>query len=768
MRRFGFCARVFLLLWLAGPSLQGAEPLAGRPVAQVLDEAIRAGAKIIYSSERIPPDLRVLREPQAEETLARLREVLAPHGLMLRSTSGGIWVVVHADSPPRANEAAFVSNEPALAPLETAREQVTVTSSRYTLLSPPASPLALGASDIQTQPALLDDALRAIRRFPGTASTPYSSRTHVRGGDDNENVIVLDGVPLTEPYRLRGLPADFSLIDPAIVDKVDFYSGVFPVEYGGRMGSMTHLRTRHATRPFGGRLGLGFVNASALLEGSLPREDGDWLVAMRRGTLDLLARAVDPDFGRPALLDLFASLRLKAGARSAWSFGVLSADDDVSLRETDGSEATAAESSRTQVWLNFESGWEEARFVTRLAYNSSDLERAGFLAEEEVLAGELTDNRNTRALILSQDWRLPLRELTLRWGWSAEEMDVGYDYRRGTDFAPVVIQAFGPPPLPDFAAQFDSGARSLSAYTAVEWSPTDELTMDLGARWQRQDYDTDQNVAGFDPRVSLLYRFGPRMRGRLAWGRLTQFASGAELPVERALSRYDDPARAALWVLGFDYELARDQVLRVELYEKRIQHPWARLESLLDPLVLVPELRPDQVLIAPRSAHASGIDIHWFGHLNQHWRGWVSYSGSHAVERFAEGSMPRSWDQRHALSAGISTERWGWNWTVATTVHSGWPTTAVSVSPGGAVTLGPRNGARLPWYGTLDLKAQRGFELRQGMLRFSAELTNATGRANLCCSTLDFEDDPGAPLLVKVEKKSWLPLVPLLNVAWEF
>jgi hypothetical protein len=766
MRRIGLTAGAWILLQLATAPVWAIEPLTGRSVAQVLDEAIRDGARIIYSSERVPPELRVFNEPDATDPFTRLNQVLAPHGLTLKSTAPNVWVVV------RASEASDVERTNTVPELEgrsaeVDESEVTVTGSRYTLSASAAgSSLALATSDIQTQPAMFDDALRSIRRFPGTASTPYSSHTHVRGGDDIENLVVLDGVYLSEPYRLQGLPADFSLIDPAIVSKVEFYSGVFPPEFGGRMSSVTHLRTRHATRPFGGRLEVSLINASALLEGQLPRDDSDWMIAVRRGTLDLLARALEPDFGRPHLLDLFASLRWKLNASSALSFGVLSADDNVDLEETDRSEAITAESDRTHLWINFETSWRDARVVTRIAHNLSNLERSGLLVDEEV-AGALTDNRSVRAWKLSQDGSLPIRQSLLRWGWSVEDMDVSYDYRKSTDFAPEIIGILGSPP-PDFATQRDSGARGLAAYAAAEWMPVERLTVDLGARWERQQYDTRQHAAHVDPRVSLLYRITERVRARIAWGQLTQFASGAELPVERGTTRYDSPARASLWVLALDCEPARDQLLRIELYDKRVSDPWPRLESLLNPLVLVPELRPDQVLVLPRSASSTGIDIHWFGRFTQRWRGWLSYSNSRTLEQFASGDVPPGWDQRHALALGLTTDRWGWTWTAAVTAHSGWPTTAVILSPATGVSLGSRNSSHLSWYGTLDLKAQRLFALNRGMLRMSAELANVTGRGNACCSALDFEDDEESSPPVKVENKSWFPLVPFLEIAWEF
>jgi hypothetical protein len=160
-----------------------------------------------------------------------------------------------------------------------------------------------------------------------------------------------------------------------------------------------------------------------------------------------------------------------------------------------------------------------------------------------------------------------------------------------------------------------------------------------------------------------------------------------------------------------------------------------------------------------------GLDLHVFGPLSKRWSGWLSYSLSRVRDRFEIGSVPRSWDQRHALVAGLTTERWGWNWSTMLTAHSGWPTTVLAPSADGEIVLGSRNDARLPWYATLDLKAQHVFDMRRGRLRFTAELTNATDRSNRCCSSLDFTGEDDVPQL---DQDNWLPLLPLLSVAWEF
>lgn len=809
--------------------------LAGRAVVQVLDEALSSGIRVVYTSSLVPPHLTVQREPNSRDPLPRVREILASHGLTLESAGEHVWVVVRdsrgviegrlvdavsgqalpevtihvsparrdirtqADGsffemgltpgpyrlsvePDDAHQGATWTIEVRAGPptvldlrleaVTSPLSEITVISSRYSLLADTPQPsLPLGAADMANQPALLEDALRAVRRFPGTAGNGVSSRSYVRGGDANENLVLLDGVPVADPFHLEGLPADFSLIDPAWIEQLDFYSGVLPIEYGGRMSSVTHLKSRRARQPFGGRASLGLLNVSAMLEGTLPRADSDWLVAARRSTLDLVAEALERDYGAPVMTDAVAQMHLRTGPRTTVAVGALGAVDDVDLRLPGNSELTTVDEEQGQVWAAIDHEWNSMRALSRLTLSGVSQKRRGLVADAETVSGELIDVRRIRTLTLSQDWRMPTpRDVEARWGWFYARSRGAYEYRKAVSFPPELVEAFGPTPTGDLTLAPQSEVQSFGAYSGAEWAPFEDWRIDAGLRWERHLFDTGQRQSTVDPRISLLYQGSPRTRWRVAWGYNSQFPTAAELPVERGVLRYDGVARASLWVLGWDHEFSADRALRIELYDKRVENPWPRLESRIDPLVLVPELEPDHTVIAPDRAHMTGIDIHLRARLGEAWQGWLSYSGSRAYDIIAGRSERRSWDQHHALGVGLTTERWGWTWTGVLAAHSGWPTTPLAVSESGEIVLGPRNSARLPWYGTIDLRAQRTFPLAHGALRVSAELTNLTNRKNICCATLDFERDPSGALMPQVrrETKTLLPLVPFFSVAWEF
>jgi len=183
----------------------------------------------------------------------------------------------------------------------------------------------------------------------------------------------------------------------------------------------------------------------------------------------------------------------------------------------------------------------------------------------------------------------------------------------------------------------------------------------------------------------------------------------------------------------------------------------------------VPELRPDEALIDPDLSRTTGVDVHATGPIGEHMQASLSYSWSHARDLIDDREVARSWDQRHSLTMGLGMESGGWLFSALLTARSDWPVTPVTeiaATPG--VEIGERNSEREGFFMTLDLKAERSFQLDVGSLHVTLELANATNRNNFCCTELEYDRTAGGELSVTAERKYWLPLVPYASVVWEF
>ncbi|MCI0436002.1 MAG: TonB-dependent receptor [Gemmatimonadetes bacterium] len=85
------------------------------------------------------------------------------------------------------------------------------------------------------------DVLRAIEMLPGVVTTSdYSSAYNVRGGSADQNLILLDGLPIYNPFHLGGL---FSVFNADMVARAELMAGGFPAEYGGRVASVLSVES---------------------------------------------------------------------------------------------------------------------------------------------------------------------------------------------------------------------------------------------------------------------------------------------------------------------------------------------------------------------------------------------------------------------------------------------------------------------------------------------------------------------------------------------
>jgi len=85
---------------------------------------------------------------------------------------------------------------------------------------------ALSKEEIQTIPQFWEDVFRAVTRLPGITGNNYSSRFTIRGGEQEEVLVRLDGVELFEPFLLKDINgAALSIVDVNLIEGVDLLTG---------------------------------------------------------------------------------------------------------------------------------------------------------------------------------------------------------------------------------------------------------------------------------------------------------------------------------------------------------------------------------------------------------------------------------------------------------------------------------------------------------------------------------------------------------------
>ena len=140
-------------------------------------------------------------------------------------------------------------------------DKIIVTASLFNLTNPNASQHAILREDIENSVSLNNDPLRSVSDLAGNSTTGLSGRYRTRGGHENESLILFDNYVLRNPYHFNHFFSLYSTINESVVDNLDFYTGIFPVQYGGRLSSVLSAQSGDNVNKSKHEVGADFVSA---------------------------------------------------------------------------------------------------------------------------------------------------------------------------------------------------------------------------------------------------------------------------------------------------------------------------------------------------------------------------------------------------------------------------------------------------------------------------------------------------------------------------
>lgn len=153
------------------------------------------------------------------------------------------------------------------------------------------------------------DVLKSIQLLPGVQNGMNgTSGLYVRGGGPDQNLYLLDGVPLYNVDHTLGL---LSVFTPEAVKKVDLYKSSFPARFGGRLSSIVDVRTNDGNmQHYHGSLTIGLLTSHLQFEGPIWKDHTSFIISARRSYIDCFLPLVMPkdERGGYSLYDINAKL----------------------------------------------------------------------------------------------------------------------------------------------------------------------------------------------------------------------------------------------------------------------------------------------------------------------------------------------------------------------------------------------------------------------------------------------------------------------------
>jgi hypothetical protein len=370
----------------------------------------------------------------------------------------------------------------------------------------------LAGSEIKSIPGLAEaDPLRAVEVLPGVITTSdFSSSFNVRGGSADQNLILLDGLPVFNPTHLGGI---FSVFNGDMVERAELSSGGFPARYGGRVSSVLDIQSDPGDGHFRGDGGISWLATRLALGGGLSEgalntlglRNAQWRVSGRRSYFDQILK---PAFDFPYhLTDLQGIFQGWTEGGNRISLTAYSGRDVLKLTNLDPEDFPLRidwDWGNDLVGLRFthprrDGGWWEIRS----GYSSFDSGLSFPDFEDTIFRSGI------REALLGWDLELrPTPYLTLTTG-------ADLNHQEEDNFVSTGGTVF---------FEGEGAGTGVSGYVQTEWKPSANWILEGGVRGDRWGPNSGEDILIFSPRFSVkrfLHRAQWAVKGSA--GRYTQF-----------------------------------------------------------------------------------------------------------------------------------------------------------------------------------------------------------------------------------------------------
>lgn len=708
-------------------------------------------------------------------------------------------------------------------------KEVVITAERvHSIKSSQMSAIEMPVEQLLSVPVMFgeSDILKALQLLPGVQSgSEGQSGMYVRGGGPDENLFLLDGVPV---YNVSHSGGFFSAFNSDAVKAVTLYKGSFPARFGGRLSSVLDITTNNGNdKEYHGNVSVGLISAKFAIEGPIVKEKTTFSLSARRTYGDFILQPIIPKLLKQAgkdvnvgyyFYDINAKVTHKFSDRSRLYASYYLGDDEMYSKLQVGN--IVEEVMNKEDYLNF--GYHWGNMVGSLRWNYV-LNPKLFMN----VSGSYTRYRNSVRFGTEQHYNTPggttMFDMNMDYNSGIQDVTgrVDFDYtpnpnhniKFGTNYN---YHIFKPEVM---STQLNSGdnqgndgynvdttlggeivtAHEVMAFVEDDWSITESVKANLGLNW-----------TGFKVQNSFYPSLQPRISGRVllsdAWSMkvgyayMTQYLhllsnSSVSLPTDLWVPVTDivKPMTSNQVAAGVFYNWKNTIDFSMEGYYKRMSN----LLEYREGTSMFGSSEGWEQKVCMGDGWSYGLELLAQKNVGQ-WTGWVGYTWSKSERVFDrkgqvlnDGKVfPAKYDRRHDLSIVISykpskTFDCSLTWVYSTGNTSTLLMQQVVDPEGGSsvdldengdpvITDEPinvgymesRNNYRLPAYHRLDLGVNFHKKKKHGMRTWNISIYNAYNRQNpyliYQSSALGLDDNKALMQL------SIFPILPSVSYIYKF
>lgn len=596
------------------------------------------------------------------------------------------------------------------------------------------------------------DIFRSLQFLPGVQSTgDISARYYVRGGASDQNLVLLNGIPVYNPFHALGL---FSIIDPEMINAVEFYKGGFTADYGGRLSSVLNMITKDGNKNrYSANGTLSFLTGKAAVEG--PILGGSFMITGRKSLFDqVLKKFINYKDAPFSFYDLSGKVNYAtSNTKSLTKFALQGFNSHDGLKSDDPEKADYSWDNNLYGFYWFQA-WQDVPIYSEVNFSVSSFDGAidpkmSNAKERKNSIGDVTLKADFTNVYESRD------EIRVGYTLKSVKTDYSFENLQGNRSA--------------LAAQ----ALHFSLYGKYRFLRFESFGADVGARINLLSL-TKQHAPFFEPRVNLTYAVYPWLRFKGAWGIYTQEL--ITLANEKEVISLFEP-----WSIIPDYLQVPEAIHYVGGVELILPNGFSlSSEVYYKDLKRTAELNPDKASDRdPDLVQASG-ESYGAEFLLKYSTSFVQFTASYSLSRSYRDvngwvSYPR-YDSRQAFNSNLTFNLGsGWEASLSWFFNSGLPFTQIVGfydkyhfddlfdSNNGLygyyqpfTLLGDPNLGRLPTYHRMDIGITKVIDFGFMKVEVSANVLNVYDRKNI----FYFERDSG-------KRVNMLPILPTASIKVE-
>jgi outer membrane receptor protein involved in Fe transport len=630
---------------------------------------------------------------------------------------------------------------------------VVVTASRMEN-APTSRTYLIDQQQVKNLPPLGEpDILRAIQTLPGIINpNDLRSEFYVRGGNADQNLILLDGVEIYYPYHLFGIMGTFNL---NALEGTEVFIGNFPVNYGGRISSVLEIQTQKPRNSLVANISL--ISSNVVLNRKWQK--ASVLLALRKTYIDFITPInygfIDGHFKAICQLKPFQI-----------SFSTYFNEDRLngSLFGNENIESANGEGQSKAVWGNLMNS-------VRMSWIRKNHLIRSLISYEKYSNSWSSINTQIADLSMQLEYEYSGMYHSFMVGTQTKNLKTVYFWNdmgsSGNDIKEILIHSA--PPY--FNAQ--NFLRWTSAFIREKFKLGPKLHLDVGLR--TKFYANDQLFA---PRIGVTIQFPWNQTLKINAGRYYQLLAYGETAREGSISNLlfetKKPISGDTFSMGYDGNLHQKLIYMLEFYFRNLKN--------------ITQFKGEFPDMESGTCKIGGVDVllrRDVGDLTFQ----MTYSFLYSQADFNQEKFALDWECRHTAcgAAGYQlTKNWYFNCFVS--FHSGLPITPpvavfeklISLTDDDqpyrnqkpAYILGKRNSERLASYLRCDVSIRKKFHRTKFDYVIYLQILNLLNRGNPVRYDWDayfnsaYRDEEGN--LVHGGFVKSLPIIPSIGVQFEF